>query len=303
MIDPKTFYQYYLKDYHRVKARYLKRLIDNEQNCRDLIFGKDIDDETKKSISNVLKSDLRQTYFHAIETFFELFFALNPYGKNTLEDMAILHKLTNSNWRKTQEKINEIARDEMALSFLRENINVSEYTVSIGHYLFYIGIFDNGAFPKGFFDEIGKSLQAIEKGIRILAKDFVHREEYNSYKHGLRIVPFMNRLIAYDINEKKVVANWDTQDSMSFFSKTKNSDEIRMVTILYDVERDYEMIHLCANLIHNMIYFRRLTLKLDSDLKENKPVEIRFFCLEAISKSSTVNVPIQDIVYSVSKRQ
>jgi putative sterol carrier protein len=66
--DPKIFYQTYLKDYHGTKATYLKKILDDLPKYEKELFDKELDEEEKDQFRLTLKSDLRQTYFHAIET-------------------------------------------------------------------------------------------------------------------------------------------------------------------------------------------------------------------------------------------
>ncbi|HEY0262341.1 MAG TPA: hypothetical protein VGB95_04900, partial [Chitinophagales bacterium] len=162
-------------------------MLDDTNKFQVEIYGENMTETAKDVFRRTLKSDLRQTYFHAIETFFELFIALNPKGKKRFDDENILFNLTNSKWRKTYEKIKQIAEDENALDFLDEKINYGNYNISIGHYLFYFGWFNNNALSQDFFESLPSIINAIKYGIRIVARDFIQRDEYNAYKHGLRI--------------------------------------------------------------------------------------------------------------------
>ena len=85
IFQPEIFYLTFQKDYHKIKAIYLKGLIDNQKKYESEIFGNDIDEEDKINISRTFKSDLRQTYFHCIETFFEIFLVQNLLQIHLLE--------------------------------------------------------------------------------------------------------------------------------------------------------------------------------------------------------------------------
>src|SRR5690606_21107611 len=116
-------------------------------------------------------------------TFFELLFSLNPKGKKVYDDEFVLFNLTNSKWQDNFTRIKKIAENENELDFLDEKISFLGYEITIGHYLFYMGIFDKSKFPKELFDDINESIEAIKYGVRIIANDFISREEYNAYKH------------------------------------------------------------------------------------------------------------------------
>lgn len=301
IFEPKTFFQSYQKDYHKIKAFYIKGLLDNLDKFENELFGDKVDDEDREAIKRTLKSDLRQTYFHAIETFFELFFALNPKGKKVFDDEYVLFALTNSNWKQTYKKIKEITENENALDFLDEKIVFLNHRISIGHYLFYIGIFSTVKFPKEIFDNINESIEAIKYGIRVIANDFVNREEYNAYKHGLRLIPSATKFMIAEAKTMDIKMEWDISDSMSFYLKTKYPDELTVVTKLFDTEKDFQMTYFCSNMIHHMIFFRRIMLRFKKDKNKFEQFPITFFSKESIEKCNKINVKIQDLVYSVTR--
>jgi hypothetical protein len=298
--DPKIFYKTYLKDYHATKAIYLKKILDDLPKYEKEFFDQELDEEEKDQFRLILKSDLRQTYFHAIETFFELFFALNPHGKQKFDDLNVLYNLANSAGPETYNKISQIALNESSLEFLDERIKFSGYDISIGHYLFYMGIFKESSQSKELQDDIDKSIDAIKYGVKILAIDFVNREEYNAYKHGLRIIPAVKTFMFGDVNTNEIKIKWDLSDSMSFYLKSKSPNEVKIITKLSDIDRDYSMTMFCSRLIYHLIFYRRLTLKFEKDAEKYKQFLITFFGKEPIAKCNKVNVPIQDIEYTIT---
>ena len=298
--DPKIFYQTYLKDYHGTKATYLKKILDDLPKYEKELFDKELDEEEKDQFRLTLKSDLRQTYFHAIETFFELFFALNPHGKQKFDDLNVLYNLANSAGPETYNKISQIALNENSLEFLDERIKFSGFDISIGHYLFYMGIFKAATLSKELQDEIDKSIDAIKYGLKILATDFINRDEYNAYKHGLRIIPAVKTFMLGDVKTNEIKIKWDLSDSMSFYLKSKSPNEVKIITKLSDIGRDYSMTMFCSRLIYHLIFYRRLTLKFEKDAEKYKQFPITFFGKEPIAKCNKVNVAIQDLEYTMT---
>lgn len=299
IFDPKIFYQTYLKDFHRIKVTYLKKILDNLPQYEQDFFGKDLTEEERKDFSFTLMSDLRQTYFHSIETFFDLFFALNPRGKEQYDDEYVLFRLTNSNWTDTYTQIKEIAKNETALDFLDEKIIFSGFEITIGQYIFYMGFFSDKKFSPEFFKDIFDSIDAIKYGMRILASDFINREEYNAYKHGLRIIPASKSFMLADAETSEIKMKWDLSKSMSFYLKTRNPNELTVVTKLFDIERDYSMTSFCHNLIYHMVYYRQLAMTVVKD--KGKKIPITLFGKEPIDKCRKTNVAIQDIEYTVKR--
>ena len=301
IFTPKIFYDAYLKDYHQTKAIYLKKILDELPRFEKEFFGKELNTELRGNFRKTLKADLRQTYFHSIETFFELFFALNPRDKKVLDDEFILFSLTNSNWSNNYKEIEKISKNPTLLDFMDERIEFLGYDISIGHYLFYMGIFSKEKFSTEVFEEINQSIDAIKYGIEILSNDFTKKEEYNAYKHGLRIIPASKKIMIADPKSMKSVKEWDLSDSMSFYLKTKNPDELTVVTRLFDSDRDYLMTCFCSNLIGNLISFRQVAFDRNKNKNSEETIPLPFFGKEEIQSCNKVNVSIQNLVYTIKK--
>lgn len=297
IFEPSQFYNQYLKDYHKTKAIYLKKMLDNIEKAKELfIIENNYDsDDIKSNFRKIIQCELRQNYFHAIETFFELFFALDPRGKEYLDDKNIQFNLTNSQWRKTFKKIQNIHEKSDSLEFLNELMIYGNKKITIGHFLFYTGI------PLEKYPDMKESLEAIKKGIRILASDFLSRDEYNAYKHGLRLISSVQELRMFDPKTKETNMKWDLSDSMSYYQPTKDPNEITIITKVFDSERDFQMAYFCSNLIHQLIYYRRIAMGITK--KGEDKIPITFFGNKLVEDCFKINVPIQDIVYSVSKNK
>lgn len=299
--SPEIFYQTFQKDFHKIKAIYLKGMLDNLTKYEKDLFDDALDIDDKNNFKLALKSDLRQTYFHAIETFFELFFGLNPKGGKPYADRYILFTLTHSNFAENYKKIRAIAETNDALNFLEEKVKFNEHQITIGQYLFYMGIVRSEKFDEEFLEQITASIEGIKNAIKIIAQDFVKREEYNAYKHGLRIIPSTTKLGLADAETMEMKFEWDLSDSMSFYMKMKDPEELKVITKVFDIERDYSMTILCSDLIHQLIFFRRLSMRLDGDKGKFEEVAIPFITKERVKLDSKINVEIQDIIYSITK--
>ena len=298
MFDPTIFYDSYLDDYHKFKAMTLKKILDNMDEYVKVFVG-DLNDEGKESYRKTIQADLRQTYFHSIETFFEIFFSLNPHSKHFIGDKNIMIALTQSNWRDSYKKIVDIATDDSALEFLDTEIDAFGERITIGHYLFYFGLAKTQKVLPNFGEELSKSLSAIKEGIRHIAKDFSDREEYNAYKHGLRIIPALKELALVNKDTMEPQQKWNLEDSMSFFLKTKMEDEVKIVTKIFDPNRDFQMACFCSNLISNMVYYRKLAFDKKKDPKLK--MALAFFGRDQISEADKINVEIQNLIYTVKK--
>lgn len=298
-ISSQSVYQNYQKDYHRLKAIYLKKMLGDLPKYVCEFFGSELNEDDLIDFRHALKSDLRQTYFHAIETFFELFFALKPGDGEKFNDSILLEKLSTSNWRAIYKEIKKISENIDALDFLDEIIQFNGFEISVGQYLFYMGFFSKDKFSDELFKEIKESVEAIKHGIRIIAADFVNRDEYNAYKHGLRVIPAFSQFFLFDTETKKLRKELDLSDSMSFYGKSENPDELKIKTILFDTERDYQMISMCSNFINHLIFYRRITMKFENDKDRFKEIPLTFFGKKEIDNCAKQNVEIQNLEFIV----
>lgn len=301
IFEPKIFYKTYLDDFHKFKVILYDKVLSNLPKFEREFFGKELQKEQRDAFRQSIKSDMRQTYFHAIESFFEIFFALNPSDVPNFDDINILFNLTHSNWKTNYDKITKIASGEMNLDFLDKEIDFHGHKITVGHYLFYYGVFDKTKFPRDFFEKVKNSVDAIKFGIKIIAKDFSDRDEYNSYKHGLRLIPATSELMFADAKTMEVKIRWNLEDSMSFYLKTKDPNELKIKTRLFDTNRDYAMTYFCSNMISNMVYYRQVSLYKEQNLKKKNPIAIAFFGKEEIEGCNKMNVEIQDILYTVRR--
>lgn len=295
MFEPKIFYQYFLTEYHKFKIIPITKILAQQKKYEIEFFGNELPKEDSDAYNITLKSDLRQTYFHSIETLFEILFALSPTDKG-FDDENIMLNITNSNQKLTYNRIKQIAEDISELDYLNNSTTFDNKEISTGHYLFYFGILPNDKFPKEMFNEMKNSLESIKLGLQIIAKDFSNREEYNSYKHGLRIIPALKQFSIETVETLEIKMSWNLSESMSFYYRTKDPEELKMVTKLYDTERDFQMAYFCSNLIFNMVYYRRLYFYKES-IKDDK-IPILMFGKDEIEKCNNTNVEIQDLFWT-----
>jgi hypothetical protein len=270
-----------------------KSVIDNIDKFQTEILKESVEGFNKEDYARMLKSEIRQTLYHSIETVFELIFALATLTDGRYDDENILEKLTNSNWRKNSTTIKEIAESNTGLDFLDTKINANGFVIPLAHYIFYYGVLpDNTSIPKGYLEMIEPSIDAIKYGLKILAQEFEERMEYNSYKHGIRLIPVLKEFQIFDTTTQKSLITFDLSDSMTFMhSETDNTiDSIEFITIVFDTNRDIGISLFCAHLISNMILLRKAGFR-NGPTDENFP--ILFFGKDELKEVNKVGVPVQ----------
>ena len=301
--DYKTFYSGYLKEFHQVKAIYLKNLLNSIPEIKEKLEEYEYGIELTKNTKFIVQADLRQNYFHAIESFFELFFALLPDNDKIPDNRHIVRRLSKSNWRSNYKKIEQIAEGKLKLDPLFERqVTFNDHEVSVGQYMFYLGVFSKEKYSPELFKDMKLSLNAIKEGIKAVAIDFSKRDEYNAYKHAIRIFPSFKSLHFVNVKDMKKAVKLDLSNSVSYQVYDDVNKKVSVKTKVFDSERDFQMTSFCSNLIHNIVYFRDLVFGDMSRKGKDEMIAIRMFDLDALNKCRECNVGIQDLVFSTQQR-
>jgi hypothetical protein len=288
--DPKIFYKTYLAEYHWYKVQTLKLALENQQEFFKNSLHDTPNEEELERYSRIVKLDIRHNYFHCMETMFTLLIGLDPF-KFSFYDEDLLFRITKIDIDYIYSRVQTFAKDEKGLNFIKKKMRFGNSKIypHVGKYLFYKGIGEfnpKTTIPDSQFDE---SIEAIIHGLKLLAIDFSDRDEYNSFKHGLRLVPNINKLILADPKTLESKLEFDLTDSISYYRRQKSIDKtesIESVTRVFDTERDCQMTSFCSNLITSMIEPRRMMYYRDSKRTDNS-VPVVIFGKESISKCAT----------------
>ena len=258
-----------------------------------------------KNTKFIIQADLRQNYFHSIESFFEFLFAFQPKNGKVPDNRNILRALVKSKWSQNYKKIEYIANGKLKLDFLDEMIDFLDHKVTIGHYLFYVGTFSKDKFNEEYQDAVKKSIESIKKIIKTIAIDFSKRDEYNAYKHTMRVFPSFNSIHILNANTMKEEINFDLSNSASYQIYNDKEKETIVKTKLFDPERDFKMTRICSRLIYNMIELRSIVFGDRKEKNKHEKVALILFNQENIEDSIKHNVNIQDLSFSskLIKRQ
>jgi|BioPla2DNA2_1021312.scaffolds.fasta_scaffold40992_1 hypothetical protein len=264
MISTETFYSSYLEDYNGYKLLMLTSILKNLERFENDYFS-EVDGYKRDHFSLVLKTEIHQSYFHSIETLFELIFALLPENE-VITDHQIQYRLANSNWKKNYNTIRKISQDRNELNFLDEKISLSDNIhISKGHYIFYFGLYGNSKIQPELLNEIPLSLENIKSGLFVLAKDFTNRDIYNSYKHGLRLIPALKNIYLLERKTMQEVVKFDLSNSITFMTVNEKEKSIKYTTKNFDIWRDIELSKFAIGLISNIINLRRASLNLGEE--------------------------------------
>lgn len=301
--DYKNFYNSYLKEYHEVRAIYLKNLLSDTESVNSIIEKNEPKSEDgkinlTKNTKFIIQADLRQNYFHSIESFFEFLFAFLPKNGKVPDNKNILRNLVKSNWNQNYKKIEHIANGKMKLNFLDEEIDFLNYKVTIGHYLFFIGTFSKEKFNENYQTAVKESIKSIKRIIKSIAIDFSKRDEYNAYKHTMRVFPSFSSIHFLNAETLKEEIKFDLTNSASYQIYNDKEKETIVKTKLFDPERDFKMTRICSHLIYNMVELRSIVFGDRKNKNGNEKIALNLFNKEKTEDSIKHNVKVQDLIFS-----
>lgn len=292
-----NFYGAYLKEYHQVRAIYLNKLLSNIPSVNDELKEKEEYADFTKNTQFILQADLRQNYFHCIETFFEFFFAFLPNKGKVPDNTQIVKQIVKSDWSKNYKKIRQIANGNIKLDILDMEIEILGYKISVAHYLFYMGTFNLDKFNEDFRANVKTSTVALKKAIKEFAREFSERGEYNAYKHAMRIFPSFNSIHLLDANTMEEKFKFDISNSVSYQLYKEEDKETIVKTKVCDPKRDYQMTIFCGRMIYSMLALREIVFNPKSR-KEGGVMAVRFYNEEEFGTFSEQNVKYQDLEFS-----
>ena len=239
-----SFYQSYPKHYFRLRAIQL------------LSFWQDLDGYVKpfedagverKEVITCLKLEIRGVFFQAIETLFELIFALE-----TMQDENIWQVLVDSNGDKNYKRIKDLSEGSGSnITFLDKQLRLPSIDKEIPFELTFLQyVFYFVHVPDISEDDFHKTLDFIRDFLVIAAKEFSDRGDYNAYKHGLRLFP---TIVGIEVSNLLTSVNLDFGDT---YTTKKKNEPYNYYIKTFDIDRDLRMIVICSELITNIINAR-----------------------------------------------
>ena len=219
----------------------------------------------KIAFKNGLMMEIHFKMLHSLENLFLLIFAMieNP------ED--IWSCIKNMNTRELNRKIRKVAREGLDPLYGEKDFKIIKKIVFL-------------RCPDNFLESefVIKNLEKIDSFFKKAAKELLNRkEEYNSFKHGARVLRF--NLSASQISKKdnSISALWDST-AVAFLGENNE-----IVSRCYDYKRDFEISEVTWAII-------RIAIEQRKNEKMDK-IKIMDFRKKDIDKMFEVNFPLEDI--------
>lgn len=264
------FYRNYPADFHIYLVTILKNIIDSQNHFPVLLKG--IEGINEDDVKKTLKIQIRVLYYQSIETLFELIFAIERVLKNKNQRQGLWYTLSNSPYK---QNYNRISRKEFAFldeKYVIEDVQKNRLEVSLAHYIFFFNFELN--------ENVLESIKAINLALKIFARDFTDRDEYNAFKHSMRVFPTLKAVKLTPRKEALSKEILEMKESVSYLKMLdKDSPKTTLISKSLDVNRDYNLALLSSRMISNIIGSRR-------SVKLKKPEFIYFFTEQEIKDLS-----------------
>jgi hypothetical protein len=132
------------------------------------------------------------------------------------------------------------------------------------------------------------NMKFIENFILAIAEDFSDRDDYNAYKHGLRLFP---TFVEFQLRNQHTAMNLDLRNSYAII---KRDEPYKTHIITFDPQRDLRMITVCSQLISNIILSRRAVFNGESQ------ATLYYFYNEDFENITRPNVTVRKTTFSIS---
>ncbi len=292
IFKPEEFYigfQLNYFDYRQVNNKYLLNLGD--QGIAKLI--QPILNGSKEEFLKSVRADIRLTFLLCVETLFELIFALLPDKNGKIDDKSLILRLAQKTQH--QEDIRNFYQGEKSrLDSLDLNLSHSNGKQgTVLRHIFYYSLW-----KEELNKDIDSSLEVIKNSLKIVAKELTNREELNSYKHGLRGIPFLKSFMIVQKEDPSKKLKFNIDDSVTIYSFNKKTKSHEFLTKSFDSERDMLLTHHTSLLINNIIQLRKSLLPSE----RNKDYPVFLFEKEGLENASKVNVELQEFTFVISPK-
>lgn len=137
----------------------------------------------------------------------------------------------------------------------------------------------------------------VEHGYMVAFSNPVHRIVATAF-HGN---PPTSSIQVINPKTGQEIIKWDLKDSMSYFVKPDDNCGLKIKTKVFDPLRDYNLTIMCSNLIHNMVFLRRIYLNMDSDKGKLEEFPVYLFEKDFIKAHTKMNVSSQNHVFKIHK--
>ncbi|WP_299528960.1 hypothetical protein [Ulvibacterium sp.] len=257
MFTSQDFYNQFQLNYFDYKQNANEHLLNlDEEAIAKIVKG--IYHYNIEDFRNSIMMEIRMTCLWTIDTLFELMFCLLPDHKQRLQDDNILNNLSKKKpyYRDLNKFVNgskgRFDAFKWSVKYSKKNED-KEYHCSVLRHLFYKDLFE---LPEE--KEIQISVKMIQTALKYLGSEITqNREQLNSFKHGLKLFPFLKEFNAVAPGNVDNAVHVDLKGSISYQTIDKKQRTRKIQTSTLNPERDLVITRLCTCMIYNIIILRK----------------------------------------------
>jgi hypothetical protein len=248
----KEFFSTYDEDYYLHKIFLLKNCHDQYDTLKEHL-NKDLEDVDHDKYKKMLRTEIHFLYFQMIETLFEIIFAITSHDNRDLWIALSFSGDSQTNfYSDAYRKIKDFSKDNLTDPNFNSEVSTiilnKKVDIPLLRWVFYFH------YPTTLSDaEWDINIKNIYYLLKMFAKDFSDRGDYNAFKHSLRFYnsPFNMGISLTGSDEQIVIGS--SGDSITYLEEKKNKDNgehyIYTTTKPFDFERDF----ICCLIINDMI--------------------------------------------------
>ena len=252
----RNFYKQYFLEYWEIKYEQLKEKFEksNSNHFNSGISEIENEEKLEKRFPTYLKFEIHNMKFQIIEALFSLMFALENG-----EDINLWFNLTfppdsSRGSFAIYDKISEVKGLSNMRQYLETEININQETIPLWEHLFFFQL--NFEDYEKEWDDIKENLIWI---LSNLATQFTKRDDYNSYKHGLRCFHSGMNISIRPHNSEHFIPVSSAENGMHFLTKKEEEDntKVGLTFKAFSPNKDLMYIKYSIELIKNIIKLRR----------------------------------------------
>jgi hypothetical protein len=214
----------------------------------------------EKEFHLMLKYELHFTYYHQAEALFELIFALEKVISESKYVWLEMSNFKPGDMKRFAKKVSRLAEGSNELK--AKKISLTDGSeISFYEWLIFDVFVPEIEIDK---DRIDLSTEKVNDIIKFTAKDLSEKNEYNAFKHGMRVLHLFSNFSIKDQERNKFAVNFDLTNSFTHIIFPKGDEEkgikkgdVQAVTKGYNPKQDLLKIKLITFLMGAIIEIRK----------------------------------------------
>lgn len=246
---PEVFYKIFPYKYWLLKAEMLNNQLANLSEGVELFNNNPYLRGSEKDLEMMLKYELHFTFYHQVEALFELIYALKHFDNKGV--WINLSKPEKGHPNKLGEFIKKISEDSKDI-FEKEGTLSNGDKINFIEWLIYETLGSN--FDK---EAVKSSVQKTKTILGIIARDLSPKDEYNAFKHGLRVLPLWEKFVISEKDDPEKKIEFDLSGCYTYLKFSRDRTSVEEIASRYNTDIDLKKIYLTTIILGGIIESRK----------------------------------------------